>query len=602
MADNYKKAPVATDGREALVWSTDRVNELLIQLETGIEPYQTPFWDGKPEWRGANVVFEYTSEELSEIEKCASDVIYFANKYVFAMTDDGIAHINLRDYQEDILRDFQDNRFCAFVSPRQIGKTITTGIFLTWYLLFNTDKNLMILSNTGATTIEIIDKIKVILSNLPFFLKPGVIVNNQMTLKFDNGCRLFGRNTTKTAAIGFAVHFLYCDEFAHIHANFIDPFWRSVYPTLASSKISRCVITSTPNGQNKFYDIYLAGLEKTNEFKAIRVDWWQVPGRDEAWKLKEIANLGSEDDFNQEYGCQFLSSSKLLLDSRTLQQTKSVTVEYQWQEIYDIDDLGIEYPDLKWHPKFSVDNIKDTDRFVFSIDTAGGGGGKSDYTIVNIFKLIPTPLLLIDKITSFTDEADFFSLVQVGMYRSNSTDIEVLVPIIETLVYRTMGSDNVRIVLEMDFKGNLVYERMSRHKDFYEDIFVHTKHSENARIIKPGLKLNAKNKLMFCMEMRRLVKSGRIIPNEKNTFNELTSFGINKKGSYSSQIGHDDIAMTIVNMSSFFSSTQYFEMVEDIYDTLEDKYKKAIAEKLKAGEVGGNDDGFDTDFLKSLMQ
>ena len=460
----------------------------------------------------------------------------------------------------------------------------------------------MILSNTGATTIEIIDKIKVILSNLPFFLKPGVIVNNQMTLKFDNGCRLFGRNTTKTAAIGFAVHFLYCDEFAHIHANFIDPFWRSVYPTLASSKISRCVITSTPNGQNKFYDIYLAGLEKNNEFKAIRVDWWQVPGRDEAWKLKEIANLGSEDDFNQEYGCQFLSSSKLLLDSRTLQQTKSVTVEYQWQEIYDIDDLGIEYPDLKWHPKFSVDNIKDTDRFVFSIDTAGGGGGKSDYSIVNIFKLIPTPLLLIDKITSFTDEADFFSLVQVGMYRSNSTDIEVLVPIIETLVYRTMGSDNVRIVLEMDFKGNLVYERMSRHKDFYEDIFVHTKHSENARILKPGLKLNSKNKLMFCMEMRRLVKSGRIIPNEKNTFNELTSFGINKKGSYSSQIGHDDIAMTIVNMSSFFSSTQYFEMVEDIYDTLEDKYKKAIAEKLKAGEVGGNDDGFDTDFLKSLMQ
>lgn len=601
MADNYKKAP-DTDGREALVWSTDRVNELMVQLENGIEPYQTPFWEGRSEWKASNIVFEYTPEELTELEKCAKDVIYFANNYCFAMTDDGIQNIRLRDYQEDVLRDFQDNRFCAFVSPRQVGKTIITGIFLAHYMLFNTDRNLMILSNTGSTTIEIIDKVKVILSNLPFFIKPGVVMNNQMTMKFDNGCRLFGRNTTKTAAIGFAVHMLFVDEFAHIHANFIDPFWRSVYPTLASSKISRCVITSTPNGQNKFYDIYLAGLEKSNEFKAIRVDWWQVPGRDEAWKLKEIANLGSEDDFNQEYGCQFLSSSKLLLDSRTLQQTKSVTVEYQWQEIYDIDDLGIEYPDLKWHPKFSLDNIKDTDRFVFSIDTAGGGGGKSDYSIVNIFKLIPTPLLLMDKVTSFTDEADFFSLVQVGMYRSNSTDIEILVPIIETLVYRTMGSDNVRIVLEMDFKGNLVYERMTRHKDFYEDIFVHTKHSENARIVKPGLKLNSKNKLMFCMEMRRLVKSGRIIPNEKNTFNELTSFGINKKGSYSSQIGHDDIAMTIVNMSSFFSSTQYFEMVEDIYDTLEDKYKKAIAEKLKAGDVGGNDDGFDTDFLKSLMQ
>lgn len=591
-----------TDSKESLVWTTSRVNELFAQLEAGIEPFTTPFWDGKPEWRAGNIVFEYTAEELIEIEKCARDVIYFANNYCFAMTDDGIQNIKLRDYQEDVLRDFQDNRFCAFVSPRQVGKTIVTGIFLTWYLLFHTDKNLMILSNTGATTIEIIDKIKVILGNLPFFLKPGIIMNNQMTMKFDNGCRLFGRNTTKTAAIGFAVHMLYCDEFAHIHANFIDPFWRSVYPTLASSNISRCVITSTPNGQNKFYEIYLGALEKKNEFKAIRIDWWQVPGRNEAWRLKEIANLGSEEDFNQEYGCQFLASSKLLLDSKTLSQTKALVVEYQWREIMDLDDLGLNYDGLKWHPKFSFENVKPTDKFVFSIDTAGGGGGKSDFSVVNIFKMVPTPLAIVEKQISFTDESDFFSLLQIGLYRSNTTDIEVLVPIIETLLYQTFGSDDVRIVLEMDFKGNLVFDRMTRHKEFYDDIFVHTKHSENARALKPGLKLNPKNKLQFCMEMRRLVRSGKIIPNENHTFNELTSFGINKKGSYSSQIGHDDIAMTIVNMSSFFSSTQYFEMVEDIYDTLDDKYKKAITEKLNIGDSGKTEDGFDMDFLKGLMQ
>lgn len=604
MADKKFSKPAAPskDNRESLVWTSTRVEELLEQLESGIEPYETPFWDGKHEWKAANIVFEYTPEELSEIEKCSRDVIYFANKYVFAMTDDGISNIKLRDYQEDILREFQENRFCAFVSPRQVGKTIVTGIFLTWYLLFNTDKNLMILSNTGATTIEIIDKIKVILSNLPFFLKPGVIVNNQMTMKFDNGCRLFGRNTTKTAAIGFAVHFLYCDEFAHIHANFIDPFWRSVYPTLSSSKISRCIITSTPNGQNKFYDIYVGALEGANEFRAIRVDWWQVPGRDEDWRKREIANLGSEEDFNQEFGCQFLASSKLLLDSKTLAQTKTVTVEYQWREIDDLADLGLDYEGLKWHPKFSFENIKDTDRFVFAVDTAGGGGGKSDFSVVNIFKVIPMPLALMEKATSFTDESDFFSLLQIGMYRSNNTDLEVLVPVIETLLYKTFDSDCVRIVLEMDFKGNLVFDRMSRHRDFYDDIFVHTKHSENAKQLKPGLKLNPKNKLQYCLEMRRLVKGGKIIPNEKITFNELTSFGINKRGSYSSQIGHDDIAMTIVNTSSFFTSSQYFEMVEDIYDTLEDKYKKAIAEKLKAGDVGGNEDGFDMGFLKGLMQ
>ena len=580
------------------VWTTEKVNQLLENIDAGVDVKTTPFWDGKPEWRSANIVYEYTAEEMEEIQRCAKDVIYFANNYCFSMTDEGVKNITLRDYQEDVLRDFQDNRFCVFLSPRQVGKTITTGIFLTWYLLFHSDKNLMVLSNTGATTIEIIDKIKVILQNLPFFLKPGIVLNNQMTMKFDNGCRLFGRNTTKTAAIGFAIHFLYCDEFAHIHQNFIDPFWRSVYPTLSSSNISRCVITSTPCGMNKFYDIYTGALEGKNEFKAIRIDWWQVPGRDEEWMKREIGNLGSEEDFNQEYGCQFLASSKLLLDRLTLSQVKRLTTEFGWIEMTDLHNKEINYEHLKWHPKFNLDAIKDTDRFVFTIDTAGGGGG--DYTILNIFKLVPMPEKMIEQQITCNDEGDFMSLLQVGMFRSNKAGVEDLQPIVETLLYDVFGEDAVKIVLEMDFKGNLLYERMSNHPRFYEDIFIHTKHSENAKRVLPGIKLNPKNKYEYCMEFRRLVRSGRIIPCEKNTFNELMSFGLDKKGSYSSQIGHDDIAMSMVNLVPFFSSDQYYEIVENIYDGLDEKYKTLIANKLTSTRDEPQKN-YDSDFLSGLM-
>lgn len=580
------------------VWTTEKVNKLLEDIDAGVDVKSTPFWDGKPEWRSANIVFEYTAEEMEEIQRCAKDVIYFANNYCFSMTDEGVKNITLRDYQEDVLRDFQDNRFCVFLSPRQVGKTITTGIFLTWYLLFHSDKNLMVLSNTGATTTEIIDKIKVILQNLPFFLKPGIILNNQMTMKFDNGCRLFGRNTTKTAAIGFTIHFLYCDEFAHIHNNFIDPFWRSVYPTLSSSKISRVVITSTPNGMNKFYDIYKDALEGNNEFKPIRIDWWQVPGRDEAWMKREIGNLGSEEDFNQEYGCQFLASSKLLLDRTTLGQIKRLSTEFVWRELTDLHNKDINYEHLRWHPKFNLDSIKDTDRFVFTVDTAGGGGG--DYTVLNIFKLVPMPEKMIEQQINANDEGDFMSLLQVGMFRSNKAGVEELQPIIETLLYDVFGEDAVKIVLEMDFKGNLLYERMSNHTKFYEDMFIHTKHSENARRMSPGIKLNPKNKYEFCMEFRRLVRSGRVIPCEKNTFNELMSFGLDKKGSYSSQIGHDDIAMSMVNLVPFFTSDQYYEIVENIYDGLDEKYKTLISNRLTSTRDEPQKN-YDSDFLSGLM-
>ncbi len=59
-------------------------------------------------------------------------------------------------------------------------------------------------------------------------------------------------------------------------------------------------------------------------------------------------------------------------------------------------------------------------------------------------------------------------------------------------------------------------------------------------------------------------------------------------------------AMSCVNVNVFFTSTQYLEMVEDIYDTIDEKYKKLISEKLNAGSLSNSDD-MDMDFLKNIM-
>jgi len=221
--------------------------------------------------------------------------------------------------------------------------------------------------------------------------------------------------------------------------------------------------------------------------------------------------------------------------------------------------------------------------------------------VLNIFKMVPMPEKMIAVQTLANDEGDFMSLLQVGIFRSNTTGVEDLQPILETLIYDVFGEDNVKITLEMDFKGNLLYERMTHHPKFYEEMFVHTKHSENAKRMSPGIKLNQKNKYEFCMEMRRLIRTGRIIPTEKVTFNELMSFGLDKKGSYSSQIGHDDSAMTIVNLVPFFTSDQYYEIVENLYDTLDQRYKTLISNKLN-NTSDEPKKTYDIDFLSGLME
>lgn len=584
-----------TQESESSYWSTERINELLRKVdEEGLDykSVDNPFHDNDPEFKRANVLWEYTPEEIMEMKKCAEDVTYFS-KYCQVMTDEGLNYIRLRDYQESVLREYQAHRFNVFLAPRQVGKSITSSIILVWYLLFNHDKNAMILANVGDTAEELMDKIKSIIKGLPFFLKPGMLVNNVMSMRFDNNCRILAKTTTKTSGIGFTIHFLYMDEFAHINPNFIEAFFRSTYPTVSSSKVSRIIVTSTPNGMNKFYEIYQGALKGENTFNPIRVDWWQVPGRDEAWKQKEIGNLGSEELFNQEYGNQFLSSSSLLLGSKELKKIKVNESEYTWREIDALHNEDINYENLLWHPKFNLDN---TDvpgkKFIFSIDISGGV--KGDFTVINIFKVTPLPKAIIERIEEFEDESDFFGLVQVGVFRDNEIKLEELTKLTKILVKNVIGVDRSKLVIEMNFKGELLYDKLSSDDEFYDEVFVFTKHTESARSLKPGIKYNEKNKMKYCELLRSLIRADRILVNDKKwTIPELFTFGLNNSGTYSSQTGHDDVAMTLVNLPSLFDGYDFNQIVGEVFDELDNSYKDLIVRKLE-GTVNhsANDDPF----------
>ena len=577
---------------ESNYWSTKRVEELLWRVEEeglNYKEVDNPFHDGDPELKRANILWEYTTEEIIEIQKCAKDVTYFA-KYCQVMMDHGLDYIRLRDYQESVLKEYQANRFNVFLAPRQVGKSIMSGVMLVWYLLFNHDKNAMILANVGATAEELMGKIKEIIRGLPWFLKPGIVVNNVMSIKFDNGCRAIAKTTTKTSAIGFTIHFLYMDEFAHIHPNFIESFFRSTYPTVSSSKVSRIIITSTPNGQNKFWEIYQGAMTGENTFNPIRVDWWQVPGRDENWKRDEIANLGSEELFNQEYGNQFLSSSTLLLGSKELQKIKSNETEYVWKDVDALDDLGVRYDNFRWHPKFDPNMTIDLTgkKYVLSIDLAGGGGG--DFTVLNIFKVVPLPKKVIEDMQDFEDESDFFGLLQVGVYRDNTVDPEDFKKIVECVITKIFSPNRIKILLELNYKGELLMDKLLNNELISEEIFVYTKHSETARVKKPGIKYSTNNKLKYCEELRQIIKKNRVIINDKKwTIAELFSFGMNGRGSYSSQSGHDDVAMTLVNLSALFGSSDFIDLIEDLYDEIEGSYKYLIEKKIEGDSPSGED-------------
>jgi hypothetical protein len=585
VGDN-KWIPAGDSEKEAqkLVWSTKMINDLMVALDKGYRPQVSmPFYEGKQFLRRGNIVFDYTDEELKEIAKCANDIVYFAEKYAVVMTDNGIQKVKLREYQKDLLRDFQHNRFNIVLASRQMGKTVTASIFNAWYLTFNYDKTTLLLANKSESTKEIIDKAKVVIENLPFFMKPGIIKYDVMNVKADNGCRLIGQSTTAKSGIGFTIHNLYLDEFAHVHPTIVNSFYENVYPTLSASKVSRINITSTPNGFNKFYEIYADAEKGLNEYKATRIDWWQHPDRDDAWYKRELGNLGSEDAFNRQYGNEFTSSSSLLLSPGTMKNIRKNSKKFVWHDIEEFENAHIDTEGyLSFDPDFDIEEAANEEKYyMFSVDIAEGNGG--DYSVINMFEVEPLPDKDIENYINPGAMYDFFRLNQVGVFRSNEHPIEDFAKILYILALEVFNAENVKLIIEFNTYGSILLQYLSTvfpgRNEFEDEMVLRFKHRHDAKAPKPGIRLKSDNKSVFCQNFKKFIEINRVKINDIQTVQEASLFGIVKNGSYGAQMGNDDTIMTCITATEFFTTVDYADYIEELLDIIEPE-KHELMEKI----------------------
>jgi len=534
-----------------------------------------PFYEGKQFLRKGNIVFEYTDEEIQELAKCASDIVYFAEKYAVVMTDEGIRKVKLRDYQKDMLRNFQNERFNVVLASRQMGKTVTASIFNAWYLTFQVDKNTLLLANKSDTTKEIIDKAKTVIENLPFFMKPGIIKYDVMNVKADNGCRLVGQSTTAKAGIGFTIHTLFLDEFAHIHGSIVDTFYENVYPTLSASKVSRIIITSTPNGFNKFYEIYSAAEKGLNAYKATRIDWWQHPDRDDEWYERELGNLGSEEAFNRQYGNEFVSSSNLLFDPVTMKKLRKGMAKYEYEDLEEFENIHMDLKGyLGFAPDFDVEYAKEEGRYyVFSVDIAEGNGG--DYSVINLFEIVPMKKKQMKYVQNPGAMYDFFTLKQIGLFRSNEHVIEDFAKVLYTLSVEIFEPENVKLIIEYNTYGSILIKYLTtlfpQRNEFDEEMIVRFRHRHDARVLKPGIRVKSDNKPVMCQNLKKLVEGNRIDFTEHQTVTEASMFGTLVNGSYGAQHGNDDTLMTCVTITEFFLTVDYADFIEEVLDHIDEE-------------------------------
>jgi hypothetical protein len=492
------------------------------------------------------VEHSFTREELEEYIKCKESVEYFAENYVKVIhIDHGLIPFKPYPYQRELFKSFQDERFTVVLACRQSGKSISTCAYLLHYAIFNSEKFVAILANKAATAKEMLSRITLMLENLPFFLQPGCKVLNKGSIEFSNNTRMEAHATSSSSIRGKSVSLLYLDEFAFVE-NDVE-FYTSTYPVVSSGKTSRVIITSTANGiGNMFHKIYEGAVQGTNEFHPCRVDWWDVPGRDEKWKEQTIANT-SQDQFEQEFGNSFGRGTGRTLISPT-----------QLLALRAINPVEVKGGTHIYTRPQELHN------YVMTIDTAKGRG--QDYSVFSVIDVTEIPFK------------------QVACFRDNMIS-PLLFP---DFIYKmAKWYNDAYLIVESNDQGSLVW-RALRYEFEYENMYV----GKVANGTTFGLEQTRKTKRIGCSNLKDLIEEGKLEVVDAETIRELGTFEAKGSSYEATQGNHDDLVMSLV-MFGYFASTNMFTYVtdENMRDMMVEEKNRLIADSVPfMGNIGEESD------------
>ena len=549
-----------------MIWSTESLSLAIKGLENGRKLVANPFYENNTKLLKGDLVFQRTDEEKEEWKRCAKDIIYFVNKYCKLMTPQGIQHVTLRDYQERYLQHLMKNRLSIYLACRQASKTTMSSLFMLHYILFNVDKNALVLGNKRKTAIEILDKAKKIFVELPYFLRPGIYKWNEGEIVLDNGCRLMAEATTINSGISFTFHCVLADEFAHVHPNIIDKFYNNLFPTITAGK-ARFMITSTQNGYNLFYRLYKAAEAHENEYAPFKTDWDEVPEwnpdkqcwekRDEEWHRMQVANYGSEEAFNAQFGTNFDVNSNTLIDTKIIRRFEKESVEFIRKEL-----PGVSYAEyFFWHPNYELSEMK-KDYFIITTDIAEGVSG--DDTVYMFNKLCLKP-----KDNSVYTET-------IGFFKCNKVNAEQATNTLKQFCQNYLDINKYLISLEYNLYGELfakhIIEKIENDPSnvyrFNEDVIMKYWNDEMTRYTL-GKKISYKSKQYGTVLFKQYFEKCDIINRSLQFINQVSNFSdLKGTGTYAATFGHDDLVMAQLQMVFVFENPQYKSLCQMFLATL----------------------------------
>lgn len=426
-----------------------------------------------------------------------------------------------------------------FIPQKNCGKSTTVVSYLIHCIIFNEKFSIAILANKASTAKDLLARLAVSYENLPKWIQAGVKSWNKTSVELENGSKVMAASTSASAVRGGSYNIIFLDEFAFVPNQIASNFMNSVYPTITSGDNSKVIIVSTPQGKNLYYKMWDDAINGRNEYIPIEINWYDVPGRDEEWKRSVIANT-SEKSFLQEFCCDFLGSTNTLISG-----SKLGSLSFN-KPIRSKNSLDIYEDPIKDHV------------YVITVDVARGV--EKDYSAFSVIDITEMPYK------------------QVAKYRDNE-----IKPLMFPYVIKDVAENYNKsfILCEVNDVGDQVATGLHDELE-YDNMLMCSVSSRKGQIVGQnfsekaawGVKMQKNVKKIGCLNLKALIEEDKLIINDLETIDELSTF-IAKGASWEADDGkNDDLVMTLV-IFAWLCTNQYFKDLQD-----QDLRKKIFEEKM----------------------
>ena len=525
-------------------------------MATGTDVYL-----GNPNLKKAGTPIQFTKKQIDEWIKCKNDPIYFAMNYIKIISlDEGLVPFEMYDFQKKILSDFHETRFNIAKLPRQTGKSTTVVAYLLYYAIFYDSVNIGILANKASTARELLGRLQLAYENLPKWMQHGVLVWNKGNVELENGSKILAASTSASAVRGMSFNILFLDEFAFVPNHVAEQFFASVYPTITSGKSTKVIIISTPNGMNHFYKMWEDARRGKNDYTTNEVHWSQVPGRDAKWKEETIKNT-SPRQFAQEFECDFLGSADTLINPAKLQ-----TIPFA-DPIKSNAGLDI------------YERVEKDHEYIITVDVARGIGG--DYSAFLVFDITTMPYKIVAK------------------YRNN----EIKPVLFPSVIFQVCKEyNNPYVLVEVNDIGDSIAATLNYDLE-YPNVLMCAMRGRAGQVVgqgfsgsktQLGVKMSVTVKKIGCSNLKAIIEEDKLIFNDFQIFQELTTF-VQKKQAWEADEGyHDDLVMCMVLFAWLVMQEYFKEMTDqDIRRRIYDEQRNQIEQDM--APFGFLDDGMGDD-------